>query len=163
MICAITKRRTPNDRLHPPCDVARETPHVAATWIHEPGTPRKHAFAHGFAPTFPSCGVRPPKPRTHRDVRVQSAATGPEADCVGQRKSRKRAERGTLGREEGGVVSTNEETCTFLERAKGHGASFTTSVGTYCSFCHNRIYNKYFDGDDPSKGPRYATSLGQQT
>lgn len=54
------------------------------------------------------------------------------------------------------------ENCTFIKRAKNHNASFTTSVGTYCSFCHNRIYNPYFDGGDSSKGPRPAASLGQK-
>lgn len=36
--------------------------------------------------------------------------------------------------------------CGFLERAKGHNGSFTHGCGTFCSTCHERIFNPRFTG-----------------
>jgi hypothetical protein len=36
--------------------------------------------------------------------------------------------------------------CGFLERAKNHTGSFTHGRGTFCSTCHERIFNARFTG-----------------
>jgi hypothetical protein len=42
--------------------------------------------------------------------------------------------------------------CGFLKRAKGHGGSFTTSGGTYCSSCHARVFNPHYTGSGDTEG-----------
>ena len=36
--------------------------------------------------------------------------------------------------------------CGFLEPAKGHTGSFTTGAGTFCSTCHERVFNPRYSG-----------------
>jgi len=40
----------------------------------------------------------------------------------------------------------NNAHCGFLKMAKGHHGSFTTGSGTFCSICHERIFNPYYRG-----------------
>ena len=42
--------------------------------------------------------------------------------------------------------------CGFLEQAKGHCGSFTTGAGTFCSICHERIFNPYYRGASDVEG-----------
>ena len=36
--------------------------------------------------------------------------------------------------------------CGFLQRAKGHSGDFTCGSGTFCSECHQRVFNPYYRG-----------------
>jgi len=42
--------------------------------------------------------------------------------------------------------------CGFFERVKGHTGSFTTSAGTFCSTCHERVFNPHYSGSRDDAG-----------
>lgn len=42
--------------------------------------------------------------------------------------------------------TASKKYCGFLKRAKGHSGSFTSGSGTFCSDCHERIFNPHYNG-----------------